>query len=97
MRLSYHRLAIRDVRQILDYYESEAGADLAGRFFAELLATIGKAIENPRRFPPVGEVLRRANLGEFPYHVLYEEVLDGIRVLVIRHDRRDPRYGTKRR
>lgn len=59
MRASYHRLAVRDVRQILDHYETEAGKPLADRFFATLLAVIEKALENPRRFPPSGEILRR--------------------------------------
>jgi len=30
MNVIYHQLAVRDVRQILDHYESEAGAQLAG-------------------------------------------------------------------
>lgn len=35
MKLIYHRLAVRDVRDMLDYYESEAGPQLADRFFSE--------------------------------------------------------------
>ncbi len=33
MKVIYHRSAVRDVRQILDHYESEAGPHLANRFF----------------------------------------------------------------
>jgi hypothetical protein len=32
MRVSYHRFAVRDVRQVLDHYEAEAGEHLADRF-----------------------------------------------------------------
>ena len=39
MRVVYHRLAVRDVRQILDHYEIEAGTQLADRFFNDLMAT----------------------------------------------------------
>ena len=41
MKTVYHRLAVRDVRQILDHYESEAGRPLADRFFSDFLLTVG--------------------------------------------------------
>jgi len=96
VKVTYHRLAVRDVREILDHYESEAGSALADRFFGALLATIGKALENPRHFPPLGEVVRRANISGFPYHILYEEKAWGVRVTVVRHHRRHPRFGLRR-
>lgn len=96
MKVIYHRLAVRDVRQVLDYYESEAGTQLADRFFNDLLVTVAKAFSNPRHFPPLSEVVRRANLSEFPYHFLYEEKPWGIKVMVVRHHRRNPRYGLRR-
>ena len=71
MKAVYHRLAVRDVRNILDYYESEAGSPLADRFFSDFLLTVAKAQENPKHFPPLGEFVRRANLTDFPYHFLY--------------------------
>jgi plasmid stabilization system protein ParE len=46
MKLIYHRLAVRDVREVVDYYESEAGTQLADRFFGKLLDAIGK-IQSP--------------------------------------------------
>lgn len=97
MKLRYHRLAVRDVRDVLDYYESEAGSPLADRFLNELLATIDKIQANSLHFPPLSDTgLRRANLTNFPYHVLYEEGLWGIKVMVVRHHRRNPRYGLRR-
>ena len=67
MKLVYHRLAVRDVREALDYYEREAGSHLADRFFREFLATIGRIQANPLQFPPVADNrLRRANLNTFP-------------------------------
>jgi plasmid stabilization system protein ParE len=93
---TYHRLAVRDVREILDHYEVEGGRALADRFFDELLAAIGKAVKNPRYFHPIDERFRRANLPGFPYHILYEERDWGIKVLVVRHHHRRPSYGTRR-
>lgn len=97
MKAVYHRHAVRDLRQILDYYEVESGERLADRFFENLLATVAKALANPRYFPPLDETVRRANLRDFPYHVLYEEKPWGIKVLVVRHHQRHPRYGRGRR
>jgi plasmid stabilization system protein ParE len=97
MKAVYHRYAAKDVRGILDYYEAEAGGRLADRFFDDLLATVAKAAENPRHFPPLEGAVRRANLPCFPYHFLYEEKPWGIKVLVVRHHRRNPRYGLRRR
>ena len=98
MKLIYHRLAVRDVREVLDFYEGEAGSALADRFFENLMSIIGKLRENPRHFPPVGETgLRRANLADFPFHVLYQEQSWGIKVMVVRHHRRKPGYGMRRK
>ena len=97
MKVIYHRLAVRDVRQILEHYENEAGLRLGDRFFSDLLATIGKALANPAQFPPLGETFRRANLTDFPYHILYETKSWGIKVVVVRHHRRRPGFGMRRR
>ena len=96
MKAAYHRLAVRDVREILDYYEIEAGSSLADRFFKDLLSTVAKALASPRHFPPLGVVMRRVNLSDFPYHILFEEKSWGIKVVVVRHHRRNPSYGLRR-
>jgi plasmid stabilization system protein ParE len=59
MKAVYHRYAAKDVRGILDYHEAEAGGRLADRFFDDLLATVAKAAENPRHFPPLEGAVRR--------------------------------------
>jgi plasmid stabilization system protein ParE len=96
MKVIYHRAAARDVRQILDHYESEAGPQLADRFFKDLLETISKALANPQGFPPLSESLRRVNLRDFPYHFIYQDMPWGIKVMVVRHHRRNPQYGRRR-
>jgi len=96
-KLYYHRLAVRDVRQILDHYETEAGDGLADRFFETLLAVLEKARASRLCYPPLGLRLRRANLPGFPYHVLYEETASVVKVLVVRHHRRHPNYGLRRK
>ncbi len=98
MMLIYHRLAVLDVREVLAYYEKEAGTHLVERFFKEFLSIIEKIRTHPRHFPPVtNTALRRANLDNFPYHILFEERATYIKIMVVRHHRRSPRYGLRRR
>lgn len=93
----FHRLVQRDMDSVLRYYREEASDAVADRFFGTFLDTLGKAVLNPKQFHPISGGLRRANIPGFPYHLLYRETLFGIRVLVLRHDRRRPSYGLGRR
>ena len=78
------------------HYEGEVGPDLAARFHREFEQVALQIERNPHRFHIVSGVLRRANFPSFPYHLLYRETEGGARVLVLRHHRRDPDYGTRR-
>ena len=42
------------------------------------------------------ESRHRANLKRFPYHFLFKELPDGIRVMLVRHHRRHPDFGVER-
>lgn len=95
-RVIFHRLVQRDMDGILRYYREEASTSVADRFFDVFLHVVAKAVENPMGFPPASDSLRRANLPGFPYHFLYREMSGGIRLLVLRHDRRHPAFGLKR-
>ena len=52
---------------------------------------------HPRRHHYDASGMRRYNLNKFPYHILFEERLDCIRIIVVRHDHRNPAYGLRRR
>jgi plasmid stabilization system protein ParE len=95
-KVIFHRLIRKDLDGVLSYYERESGRALADRFFETFLEVVEKALADPRHFHLAG-VLRRANLPGFPYHFLYREKPFGIRVLVLRHDRRHPDFGLRRR
>ena len=97
MGLIFHRLVQKDVRAVLRYYEEEGGAPLADRFFSELDTLVGEVAREPRRFHPAPHGLRRANMATFPYHLLFREVSSGVRVLVLRHHKRHPRFGIMRK
>ncbi len=70
---------------------------LADGFKAELRRVIAMAVANPNRFHQVKPGLHRANLKRFPYHFVYREIADGIRVTLVRHHARNPEFGMDRR
>ncbi|WP_353567447.1 hypothetical protein [Haloferula sargassicola] len=67
------------------------------RFWDELEKAIDKVALNPERHHFDSSGYRRCNLGKFPYHLLFEERLDCNRIIVVRHDHRDPRFGLRHR
>jgi plasmid stabilization system protein ParE len=70
---------------------------VADRFFQTFLQVVERALNSPEFFHPVSPHLRRADIPGFPYHFLYREAGYGIRVLVLRHDRRHPSFGLRRK
>jgi plasmid stabilization system protein ParE len=95
-RVIFHRLVQGDMDGILRYYRGEASDSVADRFFTVFLGTVDRALSNPQGFHFANSVYRRANIPGFPYHFLYREMAWGIRILVLRHDRRHPHFGLRR-
>ena len=97
MRLEFHRQVASDISRIMDYYENRAGLKLADDFYAELRAFFEKASESPEAYSVRERDLRRVNLERFPFHFLFRVVNDRVRILVVRHHRRRPSLGLRRR
>ena len=76
-------------------YQAVSGK-LAGEFKAELRRMVAIAAANPKRFHPIQPGFHRANLKRFPYHFIYREIAEGIRVTLVRHHRRHPESGMER-
>jgi len=96
MDLIFHPKAARDARDIGTRYAGIAEG-LVERFWAEFDEAIEKIAKFPERHHHDPSGLRRSNLKKFPYHILFEERLGYIRVLVVRHHRRNPSYGLRRK
>ena len=96
MTVVYHPAVQREVGAVLRHYD-RISPSLGNAFWDELMAWIEAARVAPERFHLTDRGLRRVNLKRFPYHVLYRQVARGIRVIVVRHHRRHPSYGIKRR
>lgn len=64
----------------------------------EALAFIARWPHTGRPVPdvPPGLLIRRTPVRRFPYHVVYIEMPDAIRILAFAHDRRSPGYWLTR-
>lgn len=95
MKIEYHPAVEQDVAEALRRYDS-VSQRLSDAFKAELRRVIAVSAAKPGRFHLIREGLHRANLKRFPYHVIYRELADGIRVTLVRHHRRHPGHGMER-
>ncbi len=95
MRLEYHPAVRQDVAEAMRRYKT-VSQKLADDFKAELRGVIAMALANPSRFHPLKPGFHRANLRRFPYHFIYREIPEGIRVTLVRHHRRHPEFGLER-
>jgi toxin ParE1/3/4 len=95
VRIEYHPAVEQDVAEALRRYDS-VSQRLGEEFKAELRRVIAVAAAKPGRFHLVKPGFHRANLKRFPYHFIYRELADGIRVTLARHHRRNPSFGMER-
>lgn len=96
MNLLYHRDVQHDVSAVLDYYDAVGGPALGDAFYDDFMVHVALVVKNPTRFHPVAGEFRRVNLGRFPFHFLFRIHGNTVRILVLRHHRRDLAYGTAR-
>ena len=97
MYLVFHPKVYSDIDEIMEYYERVATRELAAEFYSELRYYMQQAAERLESFAIRERDLRRVNLQRFPYHFLFRIVGDVVRVLVVRHHRRRPTVGVRRR
>jgi plasmid stabilization system protein ParE len=96
VNVEYHPAVEQDVIEALQRY-GVVSQKLGDEFKDELRQVISLAAAKPGRFHQIKPGLHRANLLRFPYHFIYREIPDGIRVTLVRHHRRHPEFGIKRK
>jgi plasmid stabilization system protein ParE len=96
MTVVYHPAVQNDVNRILERYDA-VSQELGDDFWDELERCIEATAENPGRSHLADRGLRRVNLKRFPYHFLFRLLPGKIRMIVVRHNRRKPSYGLRRR
>jgi plasmid stabilization system protein ParE len=97
--LSYtlHPLAAQDIADAARFYRREGGRAVAARFLDEFDRAARLLGAEPGLGTPTDAARRWFPLHGFPYSLIYRAADSGIRVLVLRHQHRDPDYGESRR
>lgn len=96
MLVRFEDEALVEYREGGRWYEARV-TGLGLEFFDEVDATLRQVVAFPNagsRVPRLPSDLpaRRLAVKRFPYHVIYLETADALRVLAIAHDRRRPGY-----
>jgi toxin ParE1/3/4 len=97
MKLRYHALARKEVVNTAKHY-SALRSGLGDEFLAELHRYIDRIIANPLRFEQIKPGVRRCLMNRFPYGIYFHiPDADTVRIIVVRHHRRRPSFGLKRK
>lgn len=97
MRVRLNSKVYSDLESAMAYYAREAGNQIANEFYDEFKRCRRIIADRPRSYPIVRDGIRRVNFHRFPYHILYKVVDESsVRILVVKHDRRDPDFGLDR-
>jgi toxin ParE1/3/4 len=92
----FNPLAARELVETVEYYD-EARRGLGEEFLHEVERAIAFLDQYPEAAPKVGREVRRLVLVRFPYSLIYRHLSAGqIRILAVAHQKRQPRYWTKR-
>ena len=94
-RVSFHRLAERELNEAASYYEGQK-AGLGARFLAEVDCCIELLVEYPEAGPVILGPVRRRLVRRFPYGVLYTVKPEGVRILAVMNLKRRPLYWVER-
>ena len=98
MNLEFHPAVKRDVNEITAYYEREASAELADRFFNAVLAQLALVAAHPERcspYPPCPR-FQRSFIPGFPHVILFRMRQGRPRIVVIKPQKQHPRRGLTR-
>ncbi len=97
MRIEYHPAVETELREIIQYYNGccdRLGNDFLNEFEMQVL----NIASNPLQWAEVERGVRRALLRRFPYMVYFRIVSeDLLRITVVKHQRRHPMLGLKRK
>jgi plasmid stabilization system protein ParE len=97
MRVEYHPLTTSDLNSAVAHYNRQQ-AGLGDELRIEVYASIERVLATPTQFSVVSRSIRRCLVHRFPYAILFRIVnAESLRVLVIRHHRRRPGFGLRRR
>jgi plasmid stabilization system protein ParE len=95
-KVTFHRLASRELNDAAQYYESRS-AGLGEAFLQEIERCIRHIVLYPRAGAVLGGEIRRWLARAFSYAVIYAVKPSRIRVLAVMHLKRHPSYWAGRK
>ena len=97
MRVEYHPLTTSDLNNAVAYFNRQQPG-LGDELRIAVYESIDRLRASPAQFSVISKDIRRCLVHRFPYAVLFRVTnADTVRVLVIRHHRRRPGFGLRRR
>lgn len=97
MRIELHPQAEQDLAAAAGFYRRTGSARIAGRFITEFHRVVGLLKEQPGLGSPLADNRRSMPMNVFPFAVIYRANSSALRVLVVKHDRQHPTFGSGRR
>jgi plasmid stabilization system protein ParE len=97
LSFTLHPGAASDLAQAARFCRQEGGRALAARFIDEFERVAALLAANPALGMTTEEERRWFPLHGFPYSVIYCPQRQGIHILVLRHQHRNPEHGAARR
>lgn len=91
-----HRLAEQDLDAAFQFYRKNGSGKVALRFLAEFERVAELVERNSDIGTPTNDGRRSYPFRKYPYSLIYKPIANGVRILVVRHHRRAPGYGSER-
>ncbi len=96
MKVTLHPAAEQDIHDAAVFYEREGSPLVAARFVAEFRRLAVLLTQQPDIGSARGAGRRGFSMSVFPYTVIYRASAEEIKILVVKHDRKHPGFGSKR-
>ena len=91
-----HRLAERDLEEAFEFYLKQVSGKIALRFLAEFERVAELVNSSPEIGTQTNGDRRTHPFRKYPYWLIYKSTEVGVRILVVRHKRRNQEYGSNR-
>jgi plasmid stabilization system protein ParE len=96
MKIEYHAALEGELRAIRDFYDGRS-TDLGKQFLDEFERQVLLLAASPERWMIVTRDVRRCLMHRFPYIIYFKQLGEkGIRILIVKHQRRHPQFGRER-
>jgi toxin ParE1/3/4 len=96
MRFEFHPEALEDYQTAASYYRQQQ-PELELRFIVSVESAINVILEDPVRWRPLHEDIRRCLTKVFPYGILYTIEPEFVLILAVAHCSREPGYWMHRK